>query len=218
MSSFGPAVLQSIRDPFYIVSSNHKILWMNRSLGSIYRVKPDDAIGKQCHRAFHNINIPCQECMVKKVLDSGRTHITEKSRDLDNGTRKTGEVRGYPIRGDDNSIVAIIIIVFDITKKTEELEKQKDYNKFLNKKLFEKAGEEQEVFFDKEETSINVNLSGREFEVLRLIAEGFTNVQISKLLKISSHTVKSHIINIFNKLGVNDRTQAAVLATKNKII
>ncbi len=62
------------------------------------------------------------------------------------------------------------------------------------------------------------NLTHREIEVLELIAKGNTNNEISGFLFISPHTVKSHMINIFNKLGVNDRTQAAVLATRHGII
>lgn len=61
-------------------------------------------------------------------------------------------------------------------------------------------------------------LSGREAEVLRLITEGFTNKEIAQLLKISHNTVKSHVVHIFNKLGVNDRTQAAVWAFQNELI
>ncbi len=62
------------------------------------------------------------------------------------------------------------------------------------------------------------NLTHREIEILELIAKGNTNNEISGLCFISPHTVKSHMINIFNKLGVNDRTQAAVLATQHSII
>ncbi|MCP4108975.1 MAG: response regulator transcription factor [Desulfobacteraceae bacterium] len=54
--------------------------------------------------------------------------------------------------------------------------------------------------------------------MLRLVAEGSTNTEISEILSISPHTVKSHVVHIFNKLGVNDRTQAAVWATRHKII
>lgn len=61
-------------------------------------------------------------------------------------------------------------------------------------------------------------LTGREIQVLRLVAEGATNTTISEVLAISPHTVKSHIIHIFNKLGVNDRTQAAVWAAHRQLI
>ena len=61
-------------------------------------------------------------------------------------------------------------------------------------------------------------LSGREAEVLRLITEGFRNKEIAQVLRISHNTVKRHVMHIFNKLGVNDRTQAAVWAAQNKLI
>jgi DNA-binding NarL/FixJ family response regulator len=62
------------------------------------------------------------------------------------------------------------------------------------------------------------DLTDREIQVLRLVAEGATNTEISEKLSISRHTVKSHVVNIFNKLGVNDRTQAAVWATRHGVI
>ena len=61
-------------------------------------------------------------------------------------------------------------------------------------------------------------ISGREVEVLRLITEGFTNKEIGQILKISLNTVKSHVGHIFDKLGINDRTQAAVWAAQNELI
>jgi DNA-binding CsgD family transcriptional regulator/ArsR family metal-binding transcriptional regulator len=61
-------------------------------------------------------------------------------------------------------------------------------------------------------------LTKREIEVLRLLSEGSTNTDISEQLSISPHTVKSHVIHIFNKLGVNDRTQASVRAVQKKLI
>ncbi len=68
------------------------------------------------------------------------------------------------------------------------------------------------------ETPYGETLTGREMEVLGLLAQGHTNGEISQSLSISPHTVKSHVIHIFNKLGVNDRTQAAVWAAKNCLV
>ncbi len=61
-------------------------------------------------------------------------------------------------------------------------------------------------------------LTARELEVLKLIADGYTNNEISSVLFVSPHTVKSHMINIFNKMNVSDRTRAAVLATRAQLI
>jgi len=61
-------------------------------------------------------------------------------------------------------------------------------------------------------------LTKREQAVLRLMVRGATNMEISNLLEISPHTVKSHVVHIFNKLGVNDRTQAAVLGTLHNLV
>jgi DNA-binding CsgD family transcriptional regulator len=65
---------------------------------------------------------------------------------------------------------------------------------------------------------LQLDLTPREIEVLQLVSAGATNPEISATLQISPHTVKSHIIHIFNKLGVNDRTQAAVWAVQNKVL
>lgn len=62
------------------------------------------------------------------------------------------------------------------------------------------------------------SLTDRETEVLACIAQGYTNNEIGNLLFISPHTVKSHMINIFNKFGVSDRTQAAVIGVRSGLI
>lgn len=51
-------------------------------------------------------------------------------------------------------------------------------------------------------------LTAREGEVLTLIAEGLTNVDIARRLHISTATVKTHINNLFSKTGIHDRAQA----------
>ena len=61
-------------------------------------------------------------------------------------------------------------------------------------------------------------LTKRELEVLIQVASGMFNKEIATALNISERTVKNHISNIFKKIDVNDRTQAAVFAIKNNLI
>jgi len=61
-------------------------------------------------------------------------------------------------------------------------------------------------------------LTSREIEVLKLIAEGLFNKEIAVKLNISERTVKNHVSNIFKKIQANDRTQAAVFAIRHGLI
>ncbi len=61
-------------------------------------------------------------------------------------------------------------------------------------------------------------LSTREIEVLCALAEGLYNKEIASKLQISEKTVKNHVSNIFKKIGVSDRTQAAVYAIRHKFV
>ncbi|MFG2863637.1 response regulator [Streptomyces sioyaensis] len=61
-------------------------------------------------------------------------------------------------------------------------------------------------------------LSRRETEVLQLVAEGHSNAAVSKLLFLSQATVKSHLVHIYAKLGVDSRTSAVAAATAQGLI
>ena len=78
----------------------------------------------------------------------------------------------------------------------------------LNSKMIEK---------DKDEGKID-SLTKRELEVLKLLAVGMYNKEVAEKLNISERTVKNHVSNMFKKLGVTDRTQAAVFAIRNNLI
>ena len=62
------------------------------------------------------------------------------------------------------------------------------------------------------------NITDRERNVLKLIADGYTNSEIAEQLIISQNTVKNHVASLLNKLSVKDRTQIAVFALKNKLL
>lgn len=70
---------------------------------------------------------------------------------------------------------------------------------------------------DKDQIKLE-NVTKRELEVLKLLAVGMYNKEIAEKLDISERTVKNHISNIFKKIEVTDRTQAAVFAIRNNLI
>jgi NarL family two-component system response regulator LiaR len=65
---------------------------------------------------------------------------------------------------------------------------------------------------------VDFQLTDRELEVLVLLAEGLTNQQTALKLSISTSTLKFHMTNIYQKLGVQTRSEALVLAAKNNLI
>ena len=72
--------------------------------------------------------------------------------------------------------------------------------------------------FRKEEKKPHEELTEREMEVLLCIGNGMTNQEISEHLFIGIKTVKTHVSNILSKLGVKDRTQAAVYVHRNNLL
>ncbi len=62
------------------------------------------------------------------------------------------------------------------------------------------------------------DLTSREAQILKLMTEGYSNMEIAQILFISINTTKAHVANILQKLEVDDRLQAALKALKNKIV
>jgi len=74
-----------------------------------------------------------------------------------------------------------------------------------------------EVLAARGERRPSADLSKREEDVLRLVAQGHPNKVIARELSISEKTVKAHLTHIFQRIGVSDRTQAALWAQRNSI-
>ena len=64
----------------------------------------------------------------------------------------------------------------------------------------------------------NYDLTTRESQILKLMTEGYSNMEIAQIIVISINTTKAHVANILQKLEVDDRLQAALKALKYKIV
>ena len=71
---------------------------------------------------------------------------------------------------------------------------------------------------DSENNSKAYDLTSRETQILKLMTEGYSNMEIAQILVISINTTKAHVANILQKLEVDDRLQAALKALKYKIV
>lgn len=114
-------------------------------------------------------------------------------------------VEGYVLKDSDSSVLKKAIVSINrgdtfIQPELTPILKKRLEDRSLNSKTFEDS------------------LTRREIEVLKLLAEGLFNKEIAYTLSISEKTVKNHVSNIFKKINVSDRTQAAVYAIKHNIV
>ena len=72
--------------------------------------------------------------------------------------------------------------------------------------------------FDTDASGKDYDLTTREKQILKLMTEGYSNMEIAQLLVISINTTKAHVASILQKLEVDDRLQAALKALKNNIV
>ncbi len=102
--------------------------------------------------------------------------------------------------------------------KREYLERLKEPNVDIIITNMNNTSDETILLNDIQEKERTTELTKRELEVLRLLTRGLLNKEIADQLSISEKTVKNHVSNIFKKMGVSDRTQAAVYAIKDKVV
>lgn len=151
-------------------------------------------MGRICYTLFGH-HAPCTDCPVAPVFQTGRANVLEKKLKARDGSIRWNEVRAYPVFNKGDEVQLVITIGRDITYRKRD------------KSPTEAQPKES-----------HLRLTRRQAEVLKLAADGRTNTEIASDLCISPHTVKRHITNLFNILGVNDRTQAAILAVKHGLI
>jgi len=89
---------------------------------------------------------------------------------------------------------------------------------FISPSLMDKVFRQINKLSIKTQDNRPLGLTDREVQVLRLVANGNSNRTIANKLYISEKTVKNHLTNIFQKLNVVDRTQAALIAIKEKLV
>lgn len=153
----------------------------------------------------------CPSCMAFAASLSVQESVPEKCPHIQS---PLGEQAFYPVYDTDGNLVSTVALNINSAKaivSQDEKENPSQPNSITRPEVAPEDSEEANQ-------SLPMPLSSRELEVLTILAEGASNNEISRMLSISPHTVKSHVIHIFNKLGVNDRTQAAVWAARHHLV
>lgn len=207
------AVLADIAGPVSVISRDFRIVWANGTVLKYVRLGLDRIRGRLCYEVLFGKQQRCVECPVRMVFDSGQAAVLEKCFTDRKGSVIWREVRAYPIGDPTGSIVSAIRFGFDITEKKRLRNSQRRHVEELESALrnLQEAGTDEPVGNSSPKEAYG--LTPRERQVLRLLAKGLTNRQISGILCIGHDTVKSHVAHLFNKLGVTRRAQAAAKAS-----
>jgi len=203
-------IVDSISDVVEIIDQRGIITYSNLSSAYQEMLGVDQVLGSQCRLVYGKLCISCDECPMDEVFVTGKS-ITD-DRQVNYSDAKAGWVRQrlYPMFNENGWVSGVLRIVFDITReKRKEIEEAK-YLDALEQSLHNHIQGNQSI--------TPQALSAREREILLYLADGMSNPEIARLLGISAHTVKTHVVHILNKLNAKDRTQAAVTATRLKII
>lgn len=203
-------IMDSIQDVAEVIDRDRVIRWTNMSPKMRRFLGLDDVEGRPCPEVFGGLCGSCNDCLLDKMLGTGRKQTRESRVQLPNGRTWWGRTHCYPLKDRQGQVIGGFMITFDINKQKRGEARAEKYLDALEQSLHNRT--------HADPPAPAQDLSAREREVLAYMADGLSNTAIGRLLGISTNTVKTHVAHIFNKLGVNDRTQAAVAATRLNII
>jgi DNA-binding CsgD family transcriptional regulator len=203
-------ILESISDLVEIVDQKGVIIYSNLRPRYKKLLGVDRVQGGRCREIYKGFCFSCGDCPMDQVFVTGKPLTSESRIIFKQGGSAWVRQRLYPILNHKGWITAVLRIAFDITgEKRKEMAESK-YLDSLEQSLHNRIQGATHM--------MTQDLSAREMEILPLMADGMSNREIGRVLGISAHTVKTHVVHILNKLNAKDRTQAAVTATRLKLI
>jgi DNA-binding CsgD family transcriptional regulator/ArsR family metal-binding transcriptional regulator len=173
---------------------NHK-KYNPASALDIFRLLP----GTNCRECGHATCMAFAAALSRQHIDMGKCPYL---------TRPVAETATFPVCDAQGNVVRTVTMDIDTAGFREAIDRQEATIRALESRLAEFENNHA-ANFEAANAGLPVPLSRREIQVLRRIVGGATNREMSADLNISQHTVKSHVNSVFNKLGVNDRAQAA---------
>ncbi len=116
-------VVNSITDPLLLYDRNFRIVMANQAAVTIHQRGLQDLIGRHCYEVFYHRDSVCGECHVREIFRTGETQVREKVIRLPDGRLRYFEIRAYPVKDADGSIIQVIEHGRDISTR-KNLENQ----------------------------------------------------------------------------------------------
>lgn len=218
-----------ISDAVTVIDREFRIIWVNeqraiadhrlrclsgiKERAAIPQYTLEEMVGCRCHEKFRRRSTPCPRCPSVTVFKTGEPCVIERRIDLPGGAKKWAETKAYPICAKNGEVELVVKISSEITGRKRTEDQKQQYIETMER-LLAKAAQEP-MMPPAEQAGL---LTMREKQVLRLLARGLSNPRIAHVLQISPHTAKRHVANIFAKIEVGDRAQAALWASRNGVI
>jgi len=216
-------LLSNTADGVFAIGSDHRIIFWNKAAQDILGFNPKEVLGEYCYEVIFGRTergeVLCSKsCCVMNSIEKGK-----KVSNFDTlAHTKTGvpvwinvSIIAIPSRHEDLNVA--VHIFRDITQRKRE--------QILIKKIISimkpEDQAEGDVHINKMTTlsrNPHSNLTRREYDVLRLLAEGRSAKDIAEELYISWSTARKHIQNILTKLGLHSKLEAVTYAIRNNMI
>ena len=117
-------ILSNVAEMISYLDSELRIVWTNKAAGNMAGMSPQEMIGRYCYEIWRYAERPCPGCPVKKAIETGQPQEGE----IRSGS-KVWFMRGYPVLGDDGSILGVVETTLDITeRKMAEESLAKEHN------------------------------------------------------------------------------------------
>jgi PAS domain S-box-containing protein len=194
-------ILQSAGDGIYGQDRRGTTTFVNPAAARMLGWSAEDLVGRDMHTTLHGTRAdgspyPVEDCPIHaSVADGCVHHATGELFTRQNGTRFPVEYTCTPMRASKRIIGAVVTFRDVSVRRTAEEERPRPCAKRL----------------ERDELA---RLTSRELDVLRKLARGQTNVEIALALGLVTGTIKSHVEHLLKKLGLANRTQAAVWAAR----
>jgi DNA-binding CsgD family transcriptional regulator len=217
--SSSPEALDSIAHSgeavFAIDSSDRIILW-NKKCEEMLGRPARAVLGKRCYDVIggrdENGNVYCyRSCPVAhqaRDMPKDPVHRFQLSIEMGSGPRKTVEISLFAIPSYHPALSTVVHVLRDGKRKVSALERG----------LAEEADGREPLWPMETKAGQPVDLTAREKEILRCLAQGMPTAAIGKKLFISPVTVRNHVQNILNKLDVHTKLAAVVFAYQHDLI